>query len=136
MKRAPDDLPVVGLNARELGVRVPPNPNADIDLDVDGNVALNGKGMSVAENWRNLLGHLVPKRLKPIFPGATGSNGLACFKHGQGPFSPGPVNDQLSLVLKDHDLQTGNVVPSAVAHVQTFQDDLAATRTAWSIDEA
>jgi hypothetical protein len=68
MKRANDGAPFVGSNSKELGVRVPPNPNGDIDLDENGNVVLNGKGMSVAENWRRLLPHLVPKRLKPILP--------------------------------------------------------------------
>jgi hypothetical protein len=33
MKQAEDGLPVVGSNSKELGVRVPPNPNADVDLD-------------------------------------------------------------------------------------------------------
>ena len=54
MRRASDDRPVVGSNSKELGVRVPPNPNADVDLDDSGKVILNGKGMSVAENWRHL----------------------------------------------------------------------------------
>ncbi len=68
MKRAEDGLPVVGSNSKELGVRVPPNPNADVDLDGKDHVITNGKGMSVAEHWRYLLGHLVPKRLVPICP--------------------------------------------------------------------
>ena len=38
MKRADDGLPAVGSNSKELGVRVPPNPNAEIDLDENGNV--------------------------------------------------------------------------------------------------
>jgi len=36
MKRADDGMPVVGSNSKELGVRVPPNPNGDIDLDENG----------------------------------------------------------------------------------------------------
>jgi hypothetical protein len=58
MKRADDGLPTVGSNTNELGVRVPPNPNGDIELDENGYVILNGNGMSVAENWRRLLPHL------------------------------------------------------------------------------
>ena len=30
-------------------------------------VVLNGKGMSVAEHWRSLQPHLVPKRLRLTF---------------------------------------------------------------------
>jgi hypothetical protein len=135
MKRADDDLPVVGTNAKELGVRIPPNPNADVDLDDDGNVCLNGKGMSVAENWRHLLPHLVPRRLRHILSGAAGSIQLACYKLGDGPFRAGPINDQLILVLKAHGPRGGNVVPSRLKLVKEFQDDLAATRLGWSIDE-
>jgi len=135
MKRTEDDLPVVGVNSKELGVRVPPTPNADVDLDRNGNVVPNGKGMSVAENWRFLLPHLVPKRLRSIFPGATGSNDLSCFKLGDGPFQDGPIGDQLSLVLKNHDPRAGNVVPARPDPIQSFQAHLAATRSQWSIEE-
>ena len=113
MKQTDDGLLAVGSGSSELGVRLSPNPNADIEVDNDGNVILNENGMSVVENWRSLLPHLVPKRLKPIFPGATGSNKLACFRFGEGPFSPGPLNDRLSLTLKRHDARAGNVVPGA-----------------------
>jgi hypothetical protein len=94
MKRAADGLPVVGSNSKELGVRVPPNANTDVNLDSDGNVILDRSGMSVAENWTDLPGHLIPKRLKAFFEGATGSNALSCYKLGTGPFSPGPLNEQ------------------------------------------
>jgi hypothetical protein len=135
MKKAGDDLPVVGSNAKELGVRVPPNPNADVDLDDQGNVLLNGKGMSVAQNWRNLPPHLVPRRLRTILSSAAGSDQLACYKLGDGPFQAGPINDRLILVLKAHDPRSGNVVPSQSGQVREFQDDPAATRSDWSIDE-
>jgi tetratricopeptide (TPR) repeat protein len=135
MRRAGDGLPVVGFNSKELGVRIPPNPNSDIDLDENGNVVLNGKGMSVAENWRALLPHLVPKRLKAIFPGASGSNGIACFRLGLGPFLPGLLNARLALVLKAHEGQAGNVVPASASGENEFQSDLAATRGDWAIDE-
>ena len=135
MKQAADGLPVVGSNAKELGVRVPPNPNSDVDLDDDGKVVLNGKGMSVAENWRYLLPHLVPKRLVPILPGAVGSNQLSCFKMGEGPFQAGSICSGLILVLKTHDPHAGNVVPSQLIPLQDYQGQLAATRSEWSIDE-
>ncbi len=136
MRQAADGFPVVGSDSRQLGVRVPPNPHADIDLDENGNVLLNGKGMSVAENWRDLLPHLIPKRLKLLFPGAAGSNGLACFRHGQGPFSPGPCTAALSLVLKGRDSRSGNVVPALTLSERQYQNELAATRADWAVDEA
>jgi len=135
MKRAADGLPVVGSNSKELGVRVPPNPNADIDLDQNGHVVQNGKGMSVAANWRYLLAHLVPKRLKPYFPGAAGPDSLTCYKMGTGPFTAGAVTDDLNLLPKKGNPLAGNVVPLQNAHRDKFQADLAATRLQWSADE-
>jgi hypothetical protein len=135
MKRAEDGLPIVGSNSKELGVRVPPNPNADVDLDGNGHVITNGKGMSVADHWRYMLGHLVPKRLVPICPGATGSNSLTCYKLGEGAFAGAPLDDELVLVLKSHDPHTGNVAPSQSVPIQQFQAALAATRTRWQPDE-
>ena len=135
MKQADDGQPEVGSDSKQLGVRIAPNPNADIDLDEKGAVILNGKGMSVADNWRRMLPHLIPKRLKLIFSVAAGSNRLACFRFGQGPFSPGPLNSRLSLVLKEHDAHGGNVVPAQAVSERQFQVDLAETRGDWAIDE-
>jgi hypothetical protein len=135
MKRATDGLPVVGSNSKELGVRVPPNPDPDIDLDPSDFVILNDKGMSVAANWRNFLAHLIPKRLKPLLPGAAGGNSLTCYKTGTGPFAAGAVSTDLNLVVKQGNNQRGNVVPAQVIHRDQFQADLAATRAQWSQDE-
>ncbi len=135
MKRAEDGLPVVGSKSKELGVRVPPGPNADIDLDQNNNVIQNGKGMSVVANWRNLLPHLIPMRLKPLSPDAIGANLLACYKMGTGTFAAGAVNHDLILVLKKGTLQAGNVVPVQGLHRDQFQAALAATRDQWSVDE-
>ena len=136
MKRADDGLPIVGSNSKELGVRVPPNTNADIDLDETGGVTLNGKGMSVTENWRWLLPHLIPKRLKAKFAGASGSDNVACFRFGQGPFAAAALNARLQLVLKEHNAHAGNVVPIISIPEKDFQADLAVTRGDWTIDEA
>jgi hypothetical protein len=80
--------------------------------------------------------HLVPRRLRPILSTAAGSNQLSCYQLGDGPFQAGPINDRLIPVLKAHDPRSANVVPSQSGHVQEFQDDLAATRSDWSIDES
>jgi hypothetical protein len=136
MKRAADGLPIVGSgSSKELGVRVPPNENADVDLDQGEFVVLNGRGMSVVANWRKLLAHFIPKRLLPLFPGAAGPNSLSCYKMGDGGFSAGSVNTDLSLVLKQGNLHGGNVVPTKGVHRNTFQTDLAATRNQWAVDE-
>lgn len=135
MKRANDGLPVVGSNSKELGVRVPANPNADIDLDTNDYVVLNGKGLSVAANWRQLPGYLIPKRLRALFPGAAGPDSLVCYRMGTGVFAPGAVSNDLSLVLKTGNARAGNIVPNQSVHRDQFQADLAATRNQWTVDE-
>lgn len=129
-------MPIVGSNSKELGVRVSPNAIQDVDLDEKGNVVANGKGMSVADNWRRLPPHLIPKRLKPKFAGASGSDNVACFRFGEGPFAPAALSSRLQLVLKEHDVHTGNVSPIITIPERDFQADLAATRSNWTIDEA
>jgi hypothetical protein len=91
--------------------------------------------MSVAENWRWMLPHLIPKRLRSVCPSAAGSNGLACFRFGQGPFTSEQLNARLSVVLKELNARAGNVVPIHLGNIRQFQDDLAATRSEWVIDE-
>lgn len=135
MKQADDGLPLVGSGSNELGVRIPPNPHADVEVDTNGDVILNGSGMSVADGWRCLLPHLVPKRLRSVWPGATGSNKLSCFRLGDGPFCAGSLNDRLSLLLKEHDPRSGNIVPTQIVPLQHFLEDLAATRSGWAIGE-
>lgn len=135
MKTGADKLPVVGSSSRELGVRVPPNLSADVEVDENQFVVLNGQGMSVAEHWQYLPGHLIPKRLKSRFPAATGANSLACFKMGVGAFVPDALSDTLRLVLKQGNSHGGNVTPSQQIHINEFQKALAATRSNWEIDE-
>lgn len=136
MKAAADGLPVVGDGSKELGVRVPPNPHADVEVDPNTNlVVLNQKGMSVAANWRNLLPHLIPARLSAMVPKARGADDLKCFRVGDGPFAPGVIANGLELVLKPGETDLGNMVPSAAVTVSQFQADLAATRTQWVVDE-
>jgi hypothetical protein len=135
MKQTDRGLPVVGSNSKELGVRIPPNPASDVDLDDDANVICNGKGMSVVENWRWLLPHLIPKRLRAVFPSAAGSNALARFRFGEGPFGAGQLNACLALVVKEQNSRGGNVIPIQLVNMRQFQDDLAATCEEWVIDE-
>jgi hypothetical protein len=136
MKAAADGLPVVGDRSKELGVRVPPNPHADVDVDPNTNlVVLNQKGMSVAENWRLLPPHLIPMRLASVVKDAKGLNYLKCYRLGDGPFVPGLLANGLEVALKPGVTDKGNVVPSAPVTVSQFQADLGATRNQWVADE-
>lgn len=137
MKRTADGIPVVGSQPKELGVREPPSVNADVDVDDRIHVILNGKGMSVAENWRRLLPHLIPKRLKEqgLSADASGSNALACWTMGNGPFAAGAIDETLCLALKPGNLHSGNIAPIASIPLREFQDLLAATRPLWVVDE-
>ncbi len=135
MKRAADGLPVLESSARGLGVREPPAPDADIDVDAAGNVERNGKGMSVARNWRDLPRHRIPKRLNNGQEGGLGPNSNFCWRYGDGPFAPGLLAVGLELVLKPHDPTKGNVVPSLAVPLTHYQADLEATRDGWVVDE-
>lgn len=136
MKAAADGLPVVGDRPKELGVRVPPNPHADVAVDPNTNqVVLNGSGMSVAANWRLLPPHLIPLRLSGVIKDAKGRNRLTCYRLGDGAFAPGPLANGLELVLKPGRTGQGNVVPAGPVRVAQFQADLATTRMQWVVDE-
>ena len=91
MRKEPDGLPM--LSQTSLGIR----PEIDVDLDSQGNVLVNGKGMSVAPNWRNINRNRIPKRLRGIVPGALGSNSKFCFRMGDGPFNQGELANGLTL---------------------------------------
>ena len=134
MKRGNDGLPLTGTQSKELGVRVPPNERADIDVADHGIVTLNRRGMSVAADWRLLQPHLIPKRLNDVCYGASGPNSLSIYRHGEGDFEEGPVNETLSLALKDGSSRHANVVPVSETQIDEFLSQLAATRPHW-IDE-
>lgn len=140
MKRDLDGFPKIGSNSGELGVRVPPDPYADVVIDENGLVAPNDRGMSVARHWSDLPPHRIPKRLNNRFSAKqrvffTGSNTLACFRMGEGSFEPGLVTDSLALVLKPNKIDSGVVVPRLSVPIRRFQEDLAETRFSWIQDE-
>jgi hypothetical protein len=62
MKRDADGLPTVSQTS--LGVR----PGKDVDLDAQNNVLVNGKGMSVAPNWREINIHRIPQAVESVTP--------------------------------------------------------------------
>ena len=127
MRKDPDGLPSVSPTG--LGVR----PGFDVDVDAEHNVLVNGKGMSVAPNWRHINVNRIPKRLRPIVSGARGSNNTFCFRTGDGPFQRGPFADGLTL---EPDTAThGNVAPAAVVPLATYEAPIRATRPDWREDE-
>jgi hypothetical protein len=120
-------LPRVGPTG--LGVR----PGLDVDVDAQHNVLVNGKGMSVAPNWRHINLNRIPKRLRLIVTGARGSNSTFCFRAGDGPFQQGTFANGLTL---EPDTDThGNLAPAAVVPLATYEADIAATRPHWQEDE-
>ena len=74
MRKSEDEKPLVDATGKGLGVRGEPvHGVVDVDLDCEGKVILNGKGMSVAPAWRDLPYFLISKRLRHVFPAARGS---------------------------------------------------------------
>ena len=130
-----DNLPMVGARSKCLGVREPPSPNADIDVDVGGNVVLNRRGLSVVADWRLLPGHLIPEHLESEFNGASGK-GMQVFVHGEGAFIEEAVAAGLLLLHKPKNDKSGNVAPSASVALAQFQSDIQATRPHWRIAES
>ena len=134
MKKGDDQKPIVDATGKGLGVRgIPVNGVVDVDLDDEGFVALNGKGMSVVPAWRDLPFFLVPLRLKDQFPGARGAIDCYCFAMGHGTFQNGTIADGLH--LQQDSPKHGNVVPQQRVVLDQFQIDLAATRESWNVDE-
>ena len=135
MKSDPNDnLPVVGTNSSsELGARA----GIDITVDPEGHVVLNQSGMSVAPGWRDLDFHRIPRRLRPLVPGAAGSNKTACYSLGTGPFQRGAVAMGLELIPDKGPFPVvhGVLAPVEVVPLVDYQADLASTRASWRIDE-
>jgi len=127
MRKEADGLPTVSPTA--LGIRA----RVDVDVDAQHNVLVNGKGMSVAPNWRDINVNRVPKRLRPILPGAGGSNNTFCFRTGNGAFVQGPFASGLTLELDS--ATHGNVAPAQAVPLASYEADIAATRPDWEEDE-
>ena len=127
MRKDPDGLPMVSQTS--LGVR----PGFDVDLDAQNNVLVNGKGMSVAPNWRDINRHRIPKRLRPLLLGAGGSNNTYCFRMGEGAFVRGAFAE--GLALEPDSATHGNVTPTQVGPLASYEASLTATRPKRREDE-
>jgi len=128
MKKDADDLPIIGPTS--LGVR----PGVDIDVDASGDVLVNGKGMSVNSAWRTINVNRIPKRLRHLVLGAGGSNNSFCFRFGEGDFVQSTFAD--GLTLEPDSATHANVAPESVVPLATYEDNIAATRSQWVIDES
>ena len=122
-------MPTVGQTSTTLGVR----PGYDVDLDAQGNVALNSKGMSVNPRWQDAPISMIPKRLGTD---GRGSTTLYCFQRGTGPFQKGPCGAGLELIPDSPNGATNGVVgPTQPVPVGHYEADLHATRLDWEVDE-
>jgi hypothetical protein len=138
MKKGEDDKPVVDATGKGLGVRSFPTSNTpDVDLDEQGRVILNDKGMSVAPDWRVLPFFLLPEPLRQQLSGAKKARGrsdLHCFTMGEGAFVMSEVAKGLD--LKPDSPRHGVVVPQESVPLDLYQTDLANTRDSWTIIES
>ena len=135
MKVDPDGQPKVGAQSKRLGVRIPPDRHADVDVDDMGRVAPVRKGLSVTEDWRNLPGHLIPEHLDDGRNGASG-RGMNVFTHGFGGFEEGPITKELQLLHKAGTTTAGVIAPTDPTLLAAYQQALALTRPDWTIDES
>ena len=129
MKEDLDELPQVAGAADGLGVRV----GTDIQVDQNGNVVVGIEGMSVNPNWRDAPTFRIPRRLRKLKSGARGPNTNACFKHGSGTFTRGPVAP--GLILEPDRPGHGVTAPTAAVPLATYEADIAATRPDWEKHE-
>lgn len=130
MKKDEDGLPVVGADARCLGVR----HGIDISVDDEGTVITNGEGMSVSPLWRKLPLHRIPKRLGDKVAGARGPDTNHCFSAGSGIFCSGAF--AAGLTLRVDRAHHGTLAPVNAVPLESYEASLAATRHLWTLDEA
>jgi hypothetical protein len=133
---ADGDAPQLGSTAVSLGIRLPPDPHADLVVDENGNVGPGTGGMSVAPEWRLLPVHRIPRRLRSKYPRAAGRSDVKLWRMGDGPFVAGPVAARL-LLRPDPKAQQrhGFVEPDARMASVDYQQALADTRDHWQMDE-
>ncbi|HVA45966.1 MAG TPA: hypothetical protein VNH11_06225 [Pirellulales bacterium] len=127
------EKPKVGNTARSLGVRLPPSPRPDVEVNDDGTVEPGRGGMSVSPSLERLPKHRIPKRFAHRVPEVSGYDADACWYMGSGPFEEGPVAHGLVLKLKSED--HGLVEPAFGMPLADYLAALVATRDQWQIEE-
>ena len=138
MKADPtDNQPAIGESATSLGVRSDGN-HSDVQIDSDGNVVQNQKGMSVAPDWRSLPNHRVPKRLREKYGksgprGPTAADNIRCYRLGKGAFERSKVGDDLEMIPDNP--SHGVIAPIRQMSILLYRSLLNQTREYWVIDE-
>ena len=126
--------PRVGQKRCMLGVRPPGTPSTpDVDLEANGDVTLNNKGMPVFRSLADVPLKLMPLHLSPRVRGAAGPLNAHIWSIGTGPFASGAVTDALRLHAPGG--PHGNVCPAHAMPLATFQQELVVTRDSWKVDE-
>jgi hypothetical protein len=131
--------PRIGNDTCELRVRPPGHPiNADVNVDANGNLALDGGGMSVFPSivpveLRRIPKRLIPLRLASRIPGAIGDDDMKIWTTGMGPFVSGPMTVKMSLNVTGR--SRGTICPNCVMSLQEVQMELAKTQPNWTVEE-
>ncbi len=127
-------MPMVGADARMLGVRVP----VDIQVDDSGFIRPGTGGMSVAPRLADLPPHRIPRRLRgqPGMAAAVGSDALRIWRYGDGEFVQSKVQEKLQLRIDARDRKHGLIEPDAIMQLSEYSAALAATRPGWRINES
>lgn len=123
------EKPKVGPTARTLGVRVPPNPYVDSQVNADGTVEPGCGGMSVSPDVQSLPKERVPPRYKRMKPNAHGHYGDICWQMGEGSFADGQISDRLVLRVDSDD--HGVIEPAYRMPLDEYHLALAATQDYW-----
>lgn len=101
---------------------------------VDGVVQPGTGGMSVSPSNGSLPPHLIPKRLRAMYPDARRSNALPetfPWKMGEGAFADCPLTDELLLRIDPTDADHGFVEPRAPVSLEEFRAAIEKTCPEW-----
>lgn len=128
-----------GSNFFQLGVVLPPDPRADVNLE-DGYVNTKSGGMSVFAAIKKLPGRLIPSRLRDLYPDhfqkARGDDSLFVWCMGSGEFQDGAVTDHLVLRLdKPGEKRHGLIEPNVRMKIEDYQAELQSTVGDWKVCE-
>ena len=131
--------PKIERGANGLGVRID-GDKPDIQIQVDGTVNAEEKGMSVMSLRKFLPVYRVYYKLKHIREGAKSPNAnLRIWRMGDGPFHREIVAPDLMLIPdppKADGVEHGVMAPERDMPITDYETALANTQAQWVIDEA
>ena len=130
--------PKIERSASGLGVRVE-GRHSDIDLETDGTVKMNYKGMSVVPSPEYLPAWRVYEGLAHIVEGASSTDeSLRIWRMGEGTFVADNITPELVLIPdapRTEGITHGVVAPVNVMPLTEYEVALASTQDQWVIDE-